>query len=64
MSENDIINTANIIKSDYFLIKNENEYIASAYIQHITKNIVNVVYWGNLQKYDKQYPMNFLPKYF
>ena len=62
MSENDIINTANIIKSDYFLIKNENEYIASAYIQHITKNIVNVVYWGNLQKYDKQYPMNFLAK--
>lgn len=60
MNKDDILNTSNFIKSDYFLVSNDVEYIASAYIQHITKSIVNVVYWGNLQKSDKQYPMNFI----
>ncbi len=61
MSLDDIKNTNNIIKSDFFLVKNiEGENIASAYVQKITSRIVNVVYWGNLQKYDKLYPMNFI----
>lgn len=61
MSLDDIKNTNNIIKSDFFLVKNKNnENIASAYVQKITKKIVNVVYWGNIQKYDKLYPMNFI----
>ena len=60
MSESDVSKTSKIIKSDYFLVSYDNKYIASAYIQHITNNIVNVVYWGNLQKFDKYYPMNFI----
>lgn len=61
MSQEDIINTANIIDSDYFLIRNFNSQpIASAYVQHITKDIVNVVYWGNIQETDCLYPMNYL----
>ncbi len=60
MSEQDVIDTSKIIKSDFFLVSDENEYIASAYIQHITENIVNIVYWGNKQSSDRLYPMNFL----
>ena len=60
LSEQDIENTSNIIKTDYFLVSNESKYIASAYIQHITDKIVNIVYWGNLQASDKLYPMNYL----
>ncbi len=62
MSENDIIKTAGIIKSDYFLVSSEYGNIAAAYVQYITRNIVNIVYWGNLQKFDRLYPMNFLAK--
>ena len=62
MSEQNIIDTSKIIKSDYFLVSYEDKYIASAYIQHIKENIVNVVYWGNLQEYDRLCPMNFLAK--
>ena len=62
MSEQNIIDTSKIIKSDYFLVSYENKNIASAYIQHIKENIVNVVYWGNLQEYDRLCPMNFLAK--
>lgn len=61
MSQEDIENTSKIIKSDLFLVKNkENEPIASAYVQRIKEGIANVVYWGNLQKFDRLYPMNFI----
>ena len=57
----DIKNTTNIIKSDFFLVKTKDEEpIASAYIQRIKDGIANVVYWGNLQKSDRLYPMNFI----
>lgn len=62
MSEEDILNTSKIIKSDYFLVSHEDKYIAAAYIQHITKNVNNVVYWGNIQEYDRLQSMNFLAK--
>lgn len=61
MSQKDIQNTEMIIKSDFFLVKNRNgEPIASAYVQRIRDGIVNVVYWGNIQQYDRLYPMNFI----
>lgn len=61
MSAEDIKNTTNIIKSDFFLVKTKDEEpIASAYIQRIKDGIANVVYWGNLQKSDRLYPMNFI----
>ena len=62
MSEIDVANTSEIIKSDYFLVSYEGNYIASAYIQRIKEKIAHVVYWGNLQKYDHFCPMNFLAK--
>ncbi len=61
MSENDIIETAKIIKSDFFIVRNNSsEPVASAYIQHITKEVANIVYWGNIQKFDFLCPMNYI----
>ena len=62
MSQEDVDNTSKIIKSDYFLVSCGRVYVASAYIQRIKEEIVNVVYWGNLQDYDYVCPMNFLAK--
>lgn len=61
MTLDDLFKTSKIIESDCFIVYNsEGNAIASAYVQRITENIVNVVYWGNLQVYDKLCPMNFL----
>lgn len=61
MSAEDIMKTSKIIKSDFFLVNDKaGNPIASAYVQSITKNIVNIVYWGNIRESDKLYPMNFM----
>ena len=60
LSQTDISNTAKFIKSDYFLVLYGARAVASAYIQHITQNIVNVVYWGNITEASELCPMNFL----
>lgn len=60
LSQKDIDETAKLIKSDYFLVFDSGEAIASAYIQHITQNAVNIVYWGNLAQSNELCPMNFL----
>lgn len=60
MSSSDIENTSKIIKSDYFLVQKEGEIIASAFVHHITKDIVRIVYWGNLPNSDIYRPMYFM----
>ena len=62
MSEQNILDTSKIIKSDYFLVSYNDEYVASAYVQHIKDKILNIVYWGNLKEYDRLCPMNFIAK--
>lgn len=60
MSEEDVINTAKIISSDYFLVKFDDKYIASALTHHINDNVIRIVYWGNTPDTDKLCSMNFL----
>lgn len=61
MSLNDVKNTNDIIKSDYFLIStSDNKPIASAYIHHLTDYVYRVVYWGNLMEDEQLRPINFL----
>lgn len=61
MSLNDVINTAEIIKSDYFIIKSQNGInYASALVHHIKNDIVRVVYWGNTPESEAFRPINFL----
>ncbi len=60
MSWEQIIETARIIDIDYFLVKKENISIGSAVVFHITADIVQVVYWGDLPQYSDSKTMNFL----
>lgn len=52
--------TMNIIAIDFFLVKKENEAIASALIFHVAPSIVQVVYWGDLPAFSEHKTMNFL----
>ncbi len=61
MSLEDVVNTAEIIPSDYFIVTDkEGKGLASALIHHLTDNIVRVVYWGNTPESEEFRPINFL----
>lgn len=61
MSYEDVTNTAQIIPSDYFLVKDENNMpVASALVHQINDEVLRVVYWGNIQESNHLCPMNFL----
>ena len=61
MTLNDVADTAKIIPSDFFIVKDANQNaVASALCHHITNDIVRVVYWGNAPQTEELCPMNFL----
>ena len=61
MSLDDVINTSEIIPSDYFIVKTSaGDAIASALVHHLKENIVRVVYWGNIPEFENARPINFL----
>ena len=60
LSYGEIEKTATIIPADFFLLKQEEHTCASAIVFHVTKDIVQVIYWGYLSKYSHYKPMNFL----
>ncbi len=60
MAIEDIKKTSEIIPSDYFLVKHNEQTIASAFIHNINNNVIRVVYWGNIPNSEKLCPMNFL----
>lgn len=61
MSLDEIVKTAQIIPSDYFLVKlPEGTPIASAFVHDINGTVVRVNYWGDIRKYEKMRSINFL----
>ena len=61
MSYQNVVDTAQIIPSDFFIVKNKALFpIASALVHHINDDILRVVYWGNLQESNSLCPMNFI----
>lgn len=53
--------TIKLVKSDFFLVTNDdNINIASAIVFYIAKNMVQVVYWGDIPEYSHLRTMNFL----
>lgn len=52
--------TMDIIPVDVFLVKKEQENIASAFVFHVTDTIVYIVYWGDLPQYSEFKTMNFI----
>lgn len=61
MNWDQVRETSEIIPADFFLVYSAgNLPIASAIVFHVSKNIVQVVYWGDLTEYSQYKTMNFL----
>lgn len=60
MSLEDVLSTASVIKIDYFLVKKEQTKVGAAVVFHVAKDIVQVVYWGDVPDYMEYKTMNFL----
>lgn len=61
MSWNQVRDTIELIEADFFLCTDDsNNSIASAVVFHVARNIVQVVYWGDIPQYSHLKTMNFL----
>lgn len=61
MNFDQIIETSNIIECDFFLVRDVHSApIASAIVFHVSSEIVQIIYWGDLRKYCNLKPMNFM----
>ena len=60
MTYNQIETTNNVVNINYFLVKKDNQAIASAIVYDVCSDIALVVYWGNLVEYEEFRPINFL----
>ena len=52
--------TGSIIPIDYFIVNDTDNSIGAAIVFHLSKNVVRVVYWGDLPEYSELKTMNFL----
>ena len=52
--------TINIVDNDFFIVSYENENIASAIAFHVTDDIVQIIYWGDIPNFSSLRPTNFL----
>lgn len=61
MTWEQVLSSVSIIPSDFFLVFNQDETpAAAAIVFHITPNIVQVIYWGDLPQFAQHKTMNFL----
>jgi hypothetical protein len=60
MKYEEIISTAQVIKTDFFLCIHNKVNIAAAIVYHVADGIVYVPYWGDIDGYGAIKPMNFL----
>jgi hypothetical protein len=60
MSPDALQETANVIRTDCFVVRHENQAIAAAIVFHVAGGIVQVIYWGDNPEYSHLKPMNYL----
>lgn len=60
MTESQIEETRKLIKSDMFLVKNGEDYIASALVYELSSDIAQVIYWADASGHSDKKPINFL----
>jgi len=60
MSEQDMLRTSQLIKTDSFVVSIDNQDIASAIVFHTAPGIVQVIYWGDLAEFKTMKAMHFL----
>jgi len=64
MSFENIAETVKIIPADFFIVFNkESVPVASAMVFYVTKDIVQVVYWGHIMEFSSLKPVNYLSYY-
>ncbi len=60
MSYEQILETSKIVKSEFFMVKYGENYIASAIVFYVKMDIAQLIYWGDINGYSEYKPMNFL----
>lgn len=60
MSWDDIERTINLVEHDFFILYLNNIPIAASMIFRVTKDIYQVIYWGDVPGYNECRPMNYL----
>ncbi len=61
MTLTEVFNTIDLISADFFTVNSSYDTpIAAALVFHVTKDIVQVIYWGDLPGYSELKPMNYL----
>lgn len=61
MTWDQVNKTIRLIPADFFMVCDEKQApVASAIIFHISKSMVQVIYWGDLQGFSEKKPMNFI----
>lgn len=61
MSFDQVIETAKIVNCDFFLVREiHNHPVAAAIVVHVSTEIAQVIYWGDLRDYFNLRPMNYL----
>lgn len=60
MTYDQVMSTTKIVKHDFFLVQHEDQNIASAIVFHVTEEIVQVVYWGDIPEVGELKPINYL----
>ena len=60
MTLEQIEKTIEIINCDAFVVEFEQNFIAAAIVFHVAKDIVQVIYWGDIPAYSPMRTMNFL----
>ena len=52
--------TIKIVKYDTFVVKLNQDYVASALIYYVANKIVQIIYWGDIPEFSSMKTMNFL----
>lgn len=60
MSLDQILELTSLTQVDFFIVKNQNHDVASAIVFHLSKKLVQVVYWGDNPDFYELRAMNFL----
>ncbi len=60
MTWEQVLETMSVIPVDVFLVKKEQETIASAFVFQVTDIVVQVVYWGDLPQFSEYKTMSFI----
>lgn len=60
MTWEEVENTIQLVKSDFFITYFKTEAVAAAIVFHVANDIVQVIYWGDRPEYSHFRTMNFL----